>query len=97
MIHVVVNIQVKNFDALEKFEHEAAKLMLEHNGKIISAFEVIRNSDGSGEEIHLLEFQSREHFLRYKADAKHQLLAELRSQAITAIEVKISTRLKSYH
>ncbi len=74
MIHVFAKIQVINFSALEKFEREAAKIMLEHQGRFLTAFETQRNTDGSGEEIHILEFQSAEHFEKYRQDAKHQSL-----------------------
>lgn len=96
MINILAKIQVKNFAALEKFEHEAAKLIAEHNGRIIAAFETLRNSDSSGEEIHLLEFQSKEDFQKYREDQRHLPLQELRAQAISETEIKVSLTIKSY-
>lgn len=96
MIYFFVKIYVKNFSALEKFEHAAAKIMLEYNGKILTAFETLRNPDGSGEEIHLLEFQSSELFEQYRHDARYFQLKILREQAISSIEIKISHQLKYY-
>ncbi|MES2823091.1 MAG: DUF1330 domain-containing protein [Pseudomonadota bacterium] len=96
MIHVFAKIQVNNFAALEKFEYEAGKIMLEHQGRFLTAFETLRNSCGSGEEIHILEFQSIEHFEQYRQDERHQTLKELRAEAISATEIKISTQLKLY-
>jgi uncharacterized protein (DUF1330 family) len=96
MIQVFVKIQVKNFAALEKFEYEAAKIMFEHQGRFLTAFETLRNSSGSGEEIHILEFQSIEHFEQYRQDQRHQKLKDLRAAAISATEIKISTQLKFY-
>ncbi len=96
MIYLFVKIHVKNFSALEKFEHEAVKIMLEYNGKIITALETLRNIDGSGEEIHFVEFQSSECFERYRQDARYLQLNTLREQAISSIEIKISNQLKFY-
>ena len=96
MIQAFAKIQVKNFSALEKFEREAAKIMFEHQGRFLTAFEIQRNTDNSGEEIHILEFQSTEHFEQYRQNEKHQSLKELRAEAISATEIKLSTQLKSY-
>ncbi len=94
MIHVFAKIQVNNFAALEKFEREAAKIMLEHQGRFLTAFEIQRNTDNSGEEIHILEFQSTEHFEQYRQNEKHQSLKELRAETISATEIKLSTQIK---
>ena len=37
MIHILVRLIVKDFDALEKFEQKAAAIMKDYRGKIISA------------------------------------------------------------
>ncbi len=96
MIQVFAKIQVNNFAVLEKFEHEAAKIMLKHQGRFVTAFETLRNNSDSGEEIHILEFPSIEHFAQFRQDERHLTLKELRAEAISATEIKISTQLKFY-
>jgi len=96
MIQILVKIQVKHFIALEKFERSAAQIMLTYQGRFLAAFETARNIDDSGEEIHILEFPSEKHFEKYRNDERHHSLMELRAEAISATEIKISTQLKSY-
>ncbi len=96
MIHVFAKIHVKDFALLEKFEHEAAKIMCEHKGKILLAFETLRLSDNSGEEIHILEFESEACFRNYRSNEKLQALSVLRAQAISSMDVKFPIELKSY-
>ena len=96
MINVLVRLSVKDFELFETFEKQAALIMNKYDGRIISAFEITRNSDGSGEEIHILEFPSQEAFNQYRKDSDLAQLAHLREQAIAATEVQISQKLKSY-
>ena len=39
MIHILVKLEVRDFSALEVFERQAAMIMKNHNGRIVSAFE----------------------------------------------------------
>ncbi len=96
MFHVLARIDVQNFEALAAFEQLASKIMQDHEGKIIRAFETVRNPDNSGEEIHLLEFSSAQHFNRYREDIRLGELKELRAQAISNIEIKTSSLQKFY-
>jgi len=96
VIHILVKLEVKNFDALEVFEKQASAIMEKYQGRIVSAFETIRDSDGSGEEIHILEFPSEEAFSRYKSDSSLANLAGQRAQAISGTEVTISLCVKTY-
>lgn len=84
MTQISVKIQIKNFIALEKFECAAAQIMLEYQGRFLTAFETARNFDGSGKEIHILESPSTTHFEKYRSDERHHSLKELRAEAISA-------------
>jgi len=70
--------------------------MHKYQGRILSAFETVRETDGSGEEIHVLEFPSESLFTDYRADKSLEDLANLRNQAISNTEVEISLKTKSY-
>ena len=72
MYKLLVTLQVRNFQTLAEFEAQAAHVMAGYNGRIASAFETVRNEDGSGEEVHLVEFPLEEDFIRYKNDASLQ-------------------------
>lgn len=96
MIQLCAIIEVRSFSALERFEMEVKTIMLEHGRRVISAFETRRELNGSGEEVHFLEFESNEGFESYKSDPRMIELSELRKLAISKIEVKKSERLKSY-
>ena len=96
MYKLLVTIQVADFQALNEFEKYASAIMSDYQGKIISAFETLKNDDGSGEEIHIVEFQSEKDFTSYKNDSRLDRLADLREKAITGTEIKICINEKSY-
>jgi uncharacterized protein (DUF1330 family) len=96
MIKIVVILDVNNFDALSEFEQIAVKVMAKYQGGIISAFETSRFSDGTGEEVHILEFPSEQEFLRYRNDESLVEYADLRKKAISNTQIKISSCFKSY-
>ena len=96
MINILVRLSVKDFDLFETFEKQAAMIMSKYDGRIISAFEIARNPDGSGEEIHILEFPNEDTFNRYRADAELAKLSELRQQAIAGTEVQMNLCIKTY-
>ena len=96
MFRILVILQVRDFDQFEAFEHKAAAIMSDHEGIIALAFESRRNADGSGEEIHLLEFKSRQHFLDYRQDKRHSELGDLRLKSISNTEIKEQITEKFY-
>ena len=96
MINILVRLEVKDFDSFEEFEMKASMIMKKYHGNIISAFETIRNPDGTGEEIHVLEFPSEEYFINYRKDDSLANLSGLRNQAISNTEVKMSINVKAY-
>jgi len=96
VIHILVKLEIKDFSALEVFEAQASVIMEKYQGRIVSAFETTRASDGSGEEIHILEFPSEEAFNCYRSDGSLANLVSQRDQAISNTEVTISLRVKTY-
>ena len=96
MINILVTINVKNFDALEVFERRAVEIMRDHDGNMVSVFEIERNPDGSGQEIHLIQFPDEENFLSYRTDSRLTEYADLRGKAIESMEVVMSSKVKSY-
>jgi uncharacterized protein (DUF1330 family) len=96
IINILVTLDVKNFDSLTVFEKIAAEVMHVHGGRIISAFETVRNEDNSGQEVHLLEFPSDVAFADYRIDSRLTKHTELRNQAIDSTTIVISSKLKNY-
>ena len=96
MINILVTIEVNNFDLLATFERKAAEIMGLHGGEIVRAFETSREIDGSGQEVHLLEFPSEDAFMKYRSDFRLSEHAELREKAIKSMTVIQSSVLKSY-
>ena len=96
MINVLVTIEVNNFSLLSDFESKAVKIMHSHGGGMIRAFETKRNEDGTGQEIHLLEFPNITAFDEYRSNPLLLEYAELRSKAIESMVVVISTEQKEY-
>ena len=96
MINILVRLDVKDFDILEKFEQQAVKIMADYQGRVLSAFETIHNADGSGQEIHLLAFPNEEAFSGYRNDSSLAKLTDLRDQAIANTEVEVSLSVKEY-
>ncbi len=96
MLHVLVRLTVKDFAALAQFEQHAAQIMAGYGGQIIAAFETVHNSDGSGEEVHLLSFPDEAAFDAYRQEPALGALAALREQAIAHTEVSVSVGVKTY-
>lgn len=96
MINVLVTLEVKDFELLAVFEKQAVKIMRSYGGNLVRAFETTRNEDGSGQEVHLLEFPSDDAFAEYRSDSRLIEHAELRKKAIDSMVVVISGVLKEY-
>ena len=96
MLNILVKLEVKDFDALEEFETQAVRIMQEYKGSIVSAFETVRNPDGSGEEVHILQFPSEAHFASYRSDKSFEKLSSIRERAISSTEIIMSLNVKSY-
>ncbi len=96
MINILVTIEVKDFNLFATFERKALEIMRSHGGDIIRAFETHRNDDGSGQEIHLLEFPNDRDFSDYRANPLLLVHSDLREKAIKSTSVVTSIELKNY-
>ncbi len=96
MYKVLVIVEVRNFEAFEKFAAKAAAIMANYGGVVVNAFEAFRLDDGSGEEIHLAEFPDADRFERYRQDPRLRALADLRTEAIAATQIKQGLHEKFY-
>lgn len=96
MITVIVTLKVKNFTHLKTFEQEAVKIMSAHEGCLVGAYETEHHDDGTGEEVHILEFPNLESFNSYREDARFKEFVSLRKKAIVSTDVKVSSTSKEY-
>lgn len=96
MYKILAILQVRNFQALDEFERRASVIMSEHGGRIASVFETRRNADGSGEEVHVVEFPDVERYENYRLDDRHGELKALRERAVSCTEIKVCLSEKSY-
>lgn len=96
MIKVFVKLQVLNFDALESYERQANAIMKRYGGSIVAAFEITKDLNGAGEEVHLLQFPDEESFNQYRSDKELLQLADFRDQAISDTQVTMFVREKVY-
>lgn len=96
MINILVTLEIKDFYLLAEFESKAVQIMRSYGGDIVRALETFRNGDGSGQEIHLLEFPSESAFADYRSDPRLLEYAELRDRAISSTAVIKSSQVKSY-
>lgn len=70
------------------FEGAAAEIMAEYGGKIAAAYVVERDDKGGGQEIHIVEFPDPDAYSKYREDSRIGQMADLRSRAMSKIEVK---------
>lgn len=96
MLDILVILDVKDFDLLAQFERKAVEIMCDYGGGIVKAFETSRCEDGTGQEVHLLEFPSEAAFAEYRTDSRLKKYAELRDRAIISTTIMASSMLKSY-
>jgi hypothetical protein len=93
---LMVTLDVLNFEALEQFEQEAAKVMNDYNGAIRQAYEIERRQDGTGVEVHIVEFSSNDDFERYKLDPRHEELLALKQKGCSRTDVSVILAEKNY-
>ena len=96
MYRLIATIEVIAFDLFEQFEAQAASIMADYGGSIESAYETKRNTNDSGEEVHVVVFASEEDFKAYTQDERLAQLSELRAKAISATDVKRVVTTKAY-
>ena len=94
MITIVALLTIRDAQAFEQFERQAVAIMVEHGGRLDSAFRPAAPASTQAphvDEVHVLKFPSQEAFERYRLDAQVVALASLREQAIAHTSVYIST------
>lgn len=93
---VIAILRVTDFEALARFEHSVAPILSSVGAKILHAIEVHRHADGTGEEVHVLYFPDEESFENYKIKTNDESIKNLRSTAISSIDIKIEKAHKQY-
>lgn len=99
MITVVALLTIRDAEAFEQFERQAATIMKAYGGRIDSAFRPATPDSAAahpGEEIHVLKFPDIEAFDRYRGDADLQALSTLRERGISHTTVYVSAREVDY-
>ena len=95
-LRLLVTLQVKDFEALQKFETLTNLTMQKYGGCIEHAYELEKAEDGTGREIHIVRFDSADGFERYRSDPDMAEQSELRNQAIKHTEIAPITQEKRY-
>jgi uncharacterized protein (DUF1330 family) len=93
MITIVALLTIRDADAFELFERQAAVIMEAYGGRIDSAFRPAVTDSAAAQrvdEIHVLKFPDHEAFYRYKDDKKLHALATLKEKAIRQSTVYVS-------
>ena len=99
MIHVLVMLHAgaDGVAGLRRYESAVLPLLSEHGGKLLSAF-VPEGHDQTDcpDEIHLIEFQSRQGLQSYRQDERVLALAGQRSGAVMSTVTYVSEQLLDY-
>ena len=93
MITIVALLTVRDADAFDQFERQAAVIMAAYGGRIDSAFRPAGMDSEAAQhvdEVHVLKFPDHEAFDRYKGDDRLRGLAALREKAISQSTVYVS-------
>ncbi len=75
----------KGLSALQDFESKVLPLLADHGGQLVSAFAPeldILTQEETPDEVHVLQFPSKDAFAAYRADPRHQALSGERNRAI---------------
>ena len=93
MITIVALLTIRDADAFDQFERQAAAIMKTYGGRIDSAFrpDAPTTKAQNVDEIHVLKFTNLEAFDRYRSDDKLLALAALREKAISQSTVYVSS------
>lgn len=81
---------------MESFERRALEIMARYGGRLVVGIELSRDPTGGGEEVHVLEFPSKNALVSYQNDAELQGLAELRARGIRDTVVEHGLCFKRY-
>lgn len=97
-IHVIVHLFAGSggLVALKKFENKALSILKAHQGELLLAFNPIRASEETPDEIHYVKFPNSLAFEEFKNDERHKNLSNERSDAIFRTEIYVSNQLVKY-
>ncbi len=97
-IHVIVHLFAGSggLAELTKFESKVLPILKAHRGELLSAFNPVRESQETPDEIHHLRFPNALAFEEFKNDGRHNELAQERTKAISKTEIYVSGRLVQY-
>lgn len=92
MITIVALLTIRDAEAFDQFERQAAAIMENHGGRIDSAFrpKATNGQTRSVDEVHVLKFPDHEAFASYAGDEKLLALAALREKAVSQSTVYVS-------
>jgi len=97
MFQVLVILDVRNVEALRRFETAAMQVVADYSGRLVTAFESGSRSESSDScEIHLLQFPAEEDFNAYRGDPRLDALSELREEAIRSTKLYPSRQFRNY-
>ena len=97
MFQVLVILEVRDVEALHRFETAAMQIVADHSGRLLTAFEAGSRSESSDTcEIHLLQFPAEEDFDAYRRDPRLAALSDLREEAIRSTKLYPSRQFRHY-
>ncbi len=89
----MINAGAGGLEAISRYESKVVPIIREHGGKIISAFKPLNNPP---DEIHLIEFPSKEALAQYQQDSRVVELKAEREKAIAKTDLYISSEIINY-
>lgn len=96
MIYLIANIQVKDFERFEIFERLISTYLADVGAMIVTALEIEKNEDGTGEEVHILQFPDLNAFETYKRVTSTDEVRGLGEEAIESLSLKRARARKTY-
>lgn len=98
MITIVALLTIRDAEAFDQFERQAAAIMEDHGGRLDSAFRpnVADLQTPAVDEVHVLKFPDHAAFDRYTSDDRLTALAALREKAISQSTVYVSATEVDY-
>lgn len=96
MYTLLVTITIDDFELFEEFERNASRIMKKYNGEILKAFEMERTVEGSGKEVHLVQFPDHEMFEKYRHDEELESIRSMQFSAVSGMDAVVLGDEKLY-
>ena len=92
MITIIALLTIRNAEAFDQFERQAAAIMESHGGRIDLAFRPRAPTAQTPkvDEVHVLKFPDHDAFDRYRSDDRLLALSTLRQKAISQSTVYVA-------